>query len=139
MIFEGYLVSSWASVGHPLGRVGAVLAHLGPFLAQLGPFWAHIGSVLAHLGPHVACLWPLLALLGAVFAHLGRSIGKGDGQNGLSWGGGGPTVFTNAGPPNGDPKLIFSGVIFGVPFLVTGEEVLEASLCRFRVPFWSLF
>ena len=117
MIFEGYLGSSWASVGHPLGRVGAVLAHLGPFLAQLGPFWAHIGPVLAHLGPHVACLWPLLALLGPVFAHLGRSIGKGDGQNGLSWGGRGEaTVFTNSGPPNWDPKLIFLVSFLGSHF-----------------------
>ena len=138
MIFEGYLGSSWAFVGHPLGRVGAVLAHLGPFLAQLGPFWAHIGPVLAHLGPHVACLWPLLALLGPVFAHLGRSRGQGDGPNGLHWGGGGNRFYQFWTPKLG-PKIDIFGVIFGVPFLVTGEEVPEASLCQFRLPFWSVF
>ena len=138
MIFEGYLGSSWASVGHPLGRVGAVLAHLGPFLAQLGPFWAHIGPVLAHLGPHVACLWPLLALLGPVLAHLGPNLSKGDGQNGLSWGGG-DHLFYQFRTPKLGPKIDIFGDIFGVPFLVTGEEVPEASLCRFRVPFWSVF
>lgn len=54
-VFEAYLGSSCAYLGHLLGRVGPALLHLGsvlphlePVLALIGPFLPHAGPVLAH-------------------------------------------------------------------------------------------
>ena len=37
------------------------------------------------------------------------------------------------------PQIDIFDVILGVPFVVTGEEVLEVFSCRFRAHFGSIF
>ncbi len=60
-----YLGSSWAYLGHLLGRFEPVLPHLGPVLPHLGTILALLGPVLAHLGPVLAPLGGFLAIFGA--------------------------------------------------------------------------